>query len=200
MRYQWLSYVATLLLVAGVTTSARAQQQSESQGTSQNLDQLAEDSEELLEKEAASLSNSEKLERAEQKIQESKKVLQDTRSLLKKATSEEEDVIKINCINDKLAAIKGFLKVSEQSYVKLEEAIDGGDTEAANHQYKLVAISAQKIAKLDEEAGLCVGEVQRYAEGTVVEMEVENQLPDDPEYLTQEPTESGALPELTPVQ
>lgn len=191
--------IAALLVIFAVPASA--QQQDESSSASPNqIEQLAEDSEELLDEDVESIPNEQKLTRAQTKIKEGKKVLENTRSLLEKARSEEKDIIKINCINDKLAAIKGFLKVSEQSYVKLKEAVNSGDQEASNHHYTLVAVSAQKIKKLDEEANLCVGEVQRYAEGTSVEMNVDAELPEDPEYLTQEPTESGTLPEMTPIQ
>ncbi|MFB6373623.1 MAG: hypothetical protein ABEN55_11015 [Bradymonadaceae bacterium] len=192
--------IAALLVGGGAAPAWAQQSSSKSSGSSKNLKQLAKDSEELLDENVAAVSGPQKLERAQNKIEQSKKILKNTRALLKKARSKEKDIVKINCINDKLAAIKGFLKVSEQSYVKLKEAVDSGDKEAANHHYKLIAVSAQKIKKLDKEAGLCVGEVQRYAEGTVVEMNVENKLPDDPEYLTQEPTETGTLPELTPIQ
>ena len=36
---------------------------------------------------------------------------------------EERDVIKLNCVNEKLTAIKGLLKISEQADVSMQEAL-----------------------------------------------------------------------------
>jgi len=185
--------VAVALVVAGSIATAQNNRRDQ-------VEALAQDSQELIDENVEALSGQQKIKRAQQKISEAKKQLGTTRKLLEKARSEEKDIAKINCINDKQAAIKGFLKVAEQSYVKLKQAVSDDDDEAAKHHYTLVAVSHQKVQKLKEEADMCAGEVKRYAEGTTVDVEVEEGLEDEPGYLSEETAQSFSLPELTPYQ
>lgn len=157
---------------------------------------------ESLEKEVASLSGTEKVEKATKKVNEMKTVLASTNELLEKVRSEEQDILKLNCINDKLAAIKGFLKVSEQSHDSLKLAVTAGDKQAENHHYTLVAIAGQKVGVLGEEAMVCAGEVLRFAEDTVVERTIDPNIAlvdpillDDNEYHFDQLMDR--LPELT---
>lgn len=155
-----------------------------------------------LEKEVASLSGAEKVEKATEKVGEMKTILTSTNELLEKVRSEEQDILKLNCINEKLAAIKGFLKVSEQSHDSLKQAVTANDKQAENHHYTLVAIAGQKVGVLGEEALVCAGEVLRFAEDTVVERTIDPNvalvdpiLIDDNEYHFDQLMER--LPELT---
>jgi hypothetical protein len=134
-----------------------------------------------------------------------KGVLTDTNGLLEKVREREQDILKINCINEKLAAIKGFLKVSEESYTNLRDAASRNDEEATIHHYTLVSIAAQKVNDLGEEARTCVGEVQMFADETVVDRreapdiaDVEVVTIDDDAFDDAFVTET--LPELTPFQ
>jgi len=167
----------------------------------QELEGLSESSRNLVDEDIESLSGQQKLDRAENKINASKQNLEETNQFLKTAREEERDIEKINCINDKQAAIKGFLKVAEQSFVQLKNAVSAGDDEEANHHYTLISVSNQKIGNLGEEARLCAGDVERYAEGTQVETSVDEDIVDPPSYLPEEgPERLARLPELTPYQ
>ncbi|MFB6264908.1 MAG: hypothetical protein ABEL76_14995, partial [Bradymonadaceae bacterium] len=135
-----------------------------------------------------------------EKIDQSKSMFDQTGGMLEKARSEEKDLAKLNCINEKRTAIEGYLKVAEEHYVSLKEAVNSGDNEAASHHYTLVSVAHQKVQEYLEEAKLCAGEVERYAEGTKVKMDRDRELPGDPEYLSEEPTALETLPELTPFQ
>ncbi|MFB6373138.1 MAG: hypothetical protein ABEN55_08490 [Bradymonadaceae bacterium] len=187
-------------LVMLVGSSAWAQGQGEKADKKKKLQKMAGQQKSLVEEDIDSMSGQGKLDRGEQKISESRKSLEATNAHLEKAREEEKDIQKINCINDKLAAIKGFLKVAEQSYVKLKEAVKKDDVKEANHHYTLISVAHQKVQEYLEEAKLCAGEVERYAEGTKVEMDRDRELPGDPEYLSEEPTAVETLPELTPFQ
>lgn len=158
-----------------------------------------------IEQEARALSPQEKIEQAQLRIEDMQKVLASTDELLERVRAEEQDLIKLNCINEKLAAMKGFIKVSEQSYVNLKEAVSRTDTEAEIHHYTLIAIANQKVNDLGEEALTCVGETQVFAGDTAVDRREDPDIADvelvtidddffDDDFVT------DRLPELTPFQ
>lgn len=162
---------------------------------------------ESLEQEVADLSGEEKLEKSVEKIEGMKTVLTDTTKLLEKVRTEEKDILKLNCVNEKQTAIKGFVKVGEQSYSKLKDAVDGSDGESENHHYTLISIAGQKVNDLGEEARVCAGEVLRFAGETQVDTKIDPDIADidpvadalgDPTYDDLVILET--LPELTPFQ
>jgi hypothetical protein len=158
-----------------------------------------EDSFELIDEDVEGLSGDEKLDRAQSKIEEMKQSLDKTQALLSDVRKDEKDILKVNCINEKLAAMKGFIKVSEQSFGSLKTAVSEDDTEGANHHYKLVAVAHQRVRTLSEEALLCSGEEQRYVGDSDIQVEVPPTAPpiDEPDA---EETVIDDLPELTPFQ
>lgn len=84
--------------------------------------------------------------------------------------------------------------------MELKSALEEGDTESANHHFTLVAISGQKIGNLQQQAKACIGQVERYAEGTNVELEVDPGLDDETSYFPDTTADLERLPELTPFQ
>lgn len=197
-RYLVAGIVVTVL-IGGSVWAQRGETPSD-EPPRKEAEQIAKDRRSLIDEDIDSLSGQQMLGRAENKIKEAKDHLEMTERMLKEARQEEQDIVKINCINDKQAALKGFLKVAEQSYVKLKRANSQNDGEEAKHHYTLVSISHQRAGKLAEEARLCAGEVQRYAEGTKVEVNVDDDITEPGEYLPREPIELVELPELTPYQ
>jgi len=93
---------------------------------------------------------------------------------------DERDIVKLNCVNEKLTAIKGLLKISEQSDVTLQESLARRDAEAAAHELEKVSIALRKCEQLMGESEGCVGELAVYAGDTEVEMVVEGVPSDDP--------------------
>jgi hypothetical protein len=68
-----------------------------------------------------------------------------------------KDVVKLNCVNEKLTNIKGLLRISEQADVSLQEAVAKREEQAAEHEFTKVTIARQKIEQLKAEAEQCVG-------------------------------------------
>ncbi len=68
-----------------------------------------------------------------------------------------KDVVKLNCVNEKLTNIKGLLRISEQADVSLQEAVAKGEEQGAGHEFAKVTIARQKIDQLKAEAEGCVG-------------------------------------------
>lgn len=157
---------------------------------------------ETLEKEVATLSPQEKSERAVEKIEAMKGILTDITELSERVRAEERDILKLNCINEKSTAIKGFVKVSEQSFENLKTAVASSDTQSQNHHYTLIAISGQKVNTLGEEARVCAGEVMQYSEETVVKVVVDPDIAEF-DYIVVEFSEydfeyvEERLPEMT---
>lgn len=99
-----------------------------------------------------------KLQNAAGMIGDMKRSLKSVSALLEQAEKKERNIAKINCVNSKLLSIKGFVKVSEQSYVQLKDSVSSKDNESSNHNYLLIALANDKVARLNDEARLCVGE------------------------------------------
>ncbi len=144
------------------------------------------------------LSQKEMVGRASEDINRMKGIREQVLTLLEETREQEKDLLKLNCINEKLAAIKGFLKVSEQSATKLQET---GDKESAVHQFSLITIASQKVQNLGVEAQSCAGEVLRYSGNTESITEVDPEIAElDPFVLLDELNRLFRLPEVTPYQ
>lgn len=105
----------------------------------------------------AKLSPQERRDRAVTRVNSMKKSEKGVEKLRKNELKEGQEISKINCINDKLSLIKGHINVSEKAYISMDEATKSNDTSSITHHYTLIAVSYQKVNKLAEDAGLCVG-------------------------------------------
>ena len=147
------------------------------------------------------LSPSEMISRAEADIERMKGTLGQVLEVLEKTRQEEKDLLKLNCINEKLSAIKGFLKVSEQSLTKLKTSNANGDVDSMRHQYALVAIAGSKVENLGVEAQSCAGEVLKYAGNTKVTPEIDPNIAEiDPTAIVNEGSDIWRIEEVTPYQ
>ncbi len=122
--------------------------------------------------------DAEKAARAREHVNRMREILSQTLGHLEDAR-EERDVIKLNCVNEKLTAIKGLLKISEQADVALQEALARRNAEVAQHEFEKIAIAANKCEQLFAESEACVGELAVYSGDTQVEVEVEGEPPVD---------------------
>ena len=128
---------------------------------------------------AASLSDSEKISKSSSYLKDMKNSMRHVLMLLKEAR-EEKDVIRVNCINEKLTNIKGLIRISEQADMTLQEAQAKGEKDTATHEFHKISISHQKIKILRTEAEQCVGELAFAVGKTEVEVEVDkDQVPED---------------------
>lgn len=89
---------------------------------------------------------------------------------------EQRDVLKLNCVNEKLTAIKGLLRVSEQAAVSLMEAMATRDVTVAQHEYEKIMIAASKTEELSAESEVCIGELAVYSGQTSVTVEVKDEV------------------------
>lgn len=95
-----------------------------------------------------------------------------------------KDVVKLNCVNEKLTQIKGLLRISEQSDVQLQEAVARKETATAEHEYTKVTIARSKVEQLRAEAEECIGQLAfRTDENLSIEVDVPDLLPGDPTQM-----------------
>lgn len=98
---------------------------------------------------------------------------------LQEIARREKDVIKLNCVNDKLLQLKQLLNIADQAKTNLDEAIARGDEDARYHEFGRVTIALQQAQVLVTEAENCIGEDLAFLGPTQVTVEEPN-TPDDP--------------------
>jgi hypothetical protein len=89
----------------------------------------------------------------------------------------EKDVVKLNCVNEKLTQIKALIKVAEQADITLHESVASKDagSEAA---FSKIAIGRTKVDRLRSESEQCIGQLAYMVdEKTTVEVEQPSDLP-----------------------
>jgi hypothetical protein len=99
----------------------------------------------------------------------------------------EKDIIKLNCVNDKLIQIKGNLNLGEQTRDALKAAASRGDDGSRNHEFAKLTITYQKVVVLGQEAEACIGEEISYVGATRVEIEVDKDIPQEDPTVTPPP-------------
>ena len=122
------------------------------------------------------LSDSEKLEKADESIARMKELHKQVLSRLEDARNE-RDVVKLGCVNEKLAQVKGLLKVAEQADIALREAVAKQD-EGAEAEFSKIGIARVKVEQLRTETEECIGQLAFVVdEKTTVEVEQPKGLP-----------------------
>jgi hypothetical protein len=92
----------------------------------------------------------------------------------------EKDIVKLNCVNEKLNQVRGLVKVSEAAEADLKEANARREDEQSQHAFAKVSIAGKKISQLRQDAEQCIGQLAFYNdEKTQVDVEVPSGLPSD---------------------
>jgi hypothetical protein len=147
------------------------------------------------------LSLEEMVEKAQGELNKMKGILSTVQTTQEETKDDEKDLVKLGCINKKVSAIKGFLKVSEQSMGKLKVAQEGKNREAGEHLYSLISIASTKVQNLGTEAQACAGEILQYAGDTQVIADIDSDIAQsDPTNLLSELNDLFRIIEVTPYQ
>ena len=75
---------------------------------------------------------------------------------------QEKDVIKLNCINDKLVQLKAQANIFESAHTSLKAGLESGATEDKQGVFVEVTATGDSIKTLRAEADICVGEPELY--------------------------------------
>jgi hypothetical protein len=98
---------------------------------------------------------------------------------LQEASRRHKDVLKLNCVNDKLLQLKQLLNIADTAYTNMQEAIARSDQEGRYFEFGRVTIAQQQVQALSTEAENCIGEDVVFLGPTQVTV-VEPNQPDDP--------------------
>ncbi|MBP6525300.1 MAG: hypothetical protein KA249_07800 [Dermatophilaceae bacterium] len=123
-----------------------------------------------------------KLADLEQQSRQDLRHVQRLRAVARKA----KDVVKLNCVNDKLLEIRALLNVIDVDRGRLDSAGLGG-AEGRQAAYGDVVKNTSNIRGLKEEANACVGEDLTYSGDSNLDVDGPD-LPDDP---TVDPFDDG---------
>jgi hypothetical protein len=104
---------------------------------------------------------------------------------LQEVAKKQKDIIKLNCVNDKLLQVRGHLAVNQQAMANLNEAIAKGDDGSRQHEFTRVTILYQKVQVLGTEAENCIGEDLSYIGQARVDVEIDPSIPQN------DPTDPG---------
>ena len=107
------------------------------------------------------------------------KVIIELQGMVEQARKQ-KDIIRLNCVMDKLAQVKVSMNIGDEAIQKLQEAASRNDDGAALHEYTRMTIVNQKVQVLQNEGQTCVGAELNYIGATRVEVEA----PDLPEGVT----------------
>jgi hypothetical protein len=103
-----------------------------------------------------------------------------------------KDIVKLNCVNEKLTQIKGLLRISEKSEGSMKEALDRREATTAESEFAKVMLARGKVDQLRAEVEQCIGELAyRADENLLVEVEIPGDLP------LLDPTRPGASGNVT---
>ncbi len=91
----------------------------------------------------------------------------------------QNDIIKLNCVSDKLVQIKAAINIGEASNTDLHEAIARNDDGARLHAFTKLMITTQKVQTLVTEAENCVGQDLSFVGDTQVETTIDPNIPQD---------------------
>jgi len=89
---------------------------------------------------------------------------------LKETAEKDGDPDKIQCVKNKEVAIKALVDVSRKSNAALKEALQSGQSELAEHEFRKVAVARSKTSQFLAEAKSCVGGGGTVAGNTDVEV------------------------------
>ena len=93
---------------------------------------------------------------------------------------------KLNCVNEALSAIKGLMRLSEQNFMTLQEAVAKNDSRATEHEYVKLTIAHNKIKELDGRLQSCGGP----ASSGRIDGRPDIDRIKDPDLPTEDPVES----------
>jgi predicted small lipoprotein YifL len=122
------------------------------------------------------LNDAEKLEKSAEHLARMKAAMKQVLGRLEEARNE-KDVVKLNCVNEKLTQIKGLLKVAEQADISLHEAVSAND-EGADSEFAKIGIARTKVEGLRGDSEHCIGQLAYIVdEKTTVEVQLPSDLP-----------------------
>lgn len=99
----------------------------------------------------------------------------------------EKDLMRYNCINAKVKAIRGLVQIGELSGKALGDAISARNMELIKHNAIKIDLARARVEAFRVEIEGCVGEQSQYTGGTEIESTIDSDIRQD------DPTEGDIL-------
>ena len=131
---------------------------------------------------------------AEEMVNQSREYAKNMNEVLKRIqvlqdqAKREKDIIRLNCVTDKVVQVRVNLNIAEQSMAGLQESIAKADEGERTHEFTRLTIVNQKVLVLGAEAENCIGEDLSFVGATRVDVEVD---PNIPQYDPTQPPAPG---------
>ncbi len=108
------------------------------------------------------------------------------------------DIVKLNCVMEKLTAVKALLRVAEQSGQALHDASVKGQSKTVEHELVKISLARQKAERQRTESEECIGQLAfGVDDGPAVEVEGPAEAgvaePTAPEPILGDPPASSPL-------
>jgi hypothetical protein len=120
---------------------------------------------------------------SQEMLKQSKDYFKGMNDILKRITTLQEqskrqkDIIKLNCVTDKLVQGKINVTIAEQSLAALQENISRADEGGRAHEFTRLTIVNQKVLVLGTEAENCIGEDLSFVGATRIDVEIDPNIP-----------------------
>jgi hypothetical protein len=96
---------------------------------------------------------------------------------LQAQSKRQKDIIRLNCVTDKLVQSKVNMTIAQQAMAALQENIARADEGGRTHEFTRLTIVNQKVQVLGAEAENCIGEDLSFVGATRVDVEIDPNLP-----------------------
>lgn len=120
---------------------------------------------------------------AEKMFEQAKMYMQKMQDTLRRGEKQREDakrrkdLVKLNCLNEKLGQSAGHVRDAEQALVALSDAVVRNDSGERKHEFSRIRIYYQKVLVLGAEADNCAGEENSYVGPAQIEVDVDPTIP-----------------------
>lgn len=130
----------------------------------------------------ASTTPQEKLDYAVAAKDEMRAAVKDISTLADTARRENEQE-RLQCINARLTTIRALLQVTEAAESAMQVALEAGESERADHEFRKIAVARTKTRELVREAQACVTGKEAIAEGETIVTVEGGEFPDESDLL-----------------
>jgi hypothetical protein len=96
---------------------------------------------------------------------------------LQDQSKRDKDIIRLNCVTDKLVQTRVNASIAEQSMAGLQEAMTRADEGQRTHEFTRLTIVNQKVLVLGAEAENCIGEDLSFVGSTRIDVDIDPNIP-----------------------
>ncbi len=117
---------------------------------------------------------------------------------LQETARKQKDIIKLNCVADKLVQTKVNVSIADQAMTALQENVARSDEGGRTHEFTRLTIINQKVLVLGAEAENCIGEDLSFVGATRIDIDIDPNIPRDDPTQPPSPTISIERPPERP--